>query len=320
MEVGTRFGRVRWRRGNRSENIESVEASRPPATPGLQSIWVGSYRSLAEWHADAAGRDAMFSVMDSLDDKVLSSRHPFDVTAWCAVCEGVHPMAMAWFLSASNPEGSVNPAWTEIGHCTGCGLVSRQRAFVSLLRSLEIPISRSFIAERVTTSFDVLGGIVPGLVGAEFLGDDRTPGVEYEHGGTMVRHEDITSLTYPDDSFDLVMSQDVIEHVFDYPQAFRECRRVLRPGGAMVFTMPFAGRDQTRVLASVDATGEIEHHVLPPEIHGNPVGDGSLCFHHFGWDVLDTMREAGFTDSVAHQYWAPWAGHIGYPTFVFEAR
>jgi ubiquinone/menaquinone biosynthesis C-methylase UbiE len=37
----------------------------------------------------------------------------------------------------------------------------------------------------------------------------------------------------PADQFDLVFAVDVIHHIFDRSQAFRECRRVLRAGGAL---------------------------------------------------------------------------------------
>jgi len=48
---------------------------------------------------------------------------------------------------------------------------------------------------------------------------------------------DMLRLPYPDDSFDFVVSDFVLEHVQGSPQAaIDECRRVLRPGGLMVHT------------------------------------------------------------------------------------
>jgi hypothetical protein len=87
-----------------------------------------------------------------------------------------------------------------------------------------------------------------------------------------------------------------------------------------VFTIPFFPEAMhTEPRASVDSDGTVTH-LLPPEIHGNPLGDGSLCFRHFGWDVLDDLRDAGFALAAAHAYWGPWQGHLGFPFFVFEAR
>ena len=49
---------------------------------------------------------------------------------------------------------------------------------------------------------------------------------------------DICALPFPDDSFDLVLATDVIEHVDDDARALREVLRVLRPGGKALITVP----------------------------------------------------------------------------------
>lgn len=52
--------------------------------------------------------------------------------------------------------------------------------------------------------------------------------------------QNMLSLKFPDDSFDFVLSDQVLEHVAGQPQkAFDECRRVLRPGGIAVHTTCF---------------------------------------------------------------------------------
>jgi ubiquinone/menaquinone biosynthesis C-methylase UbiE len=46
---------------------------------------------------------------------------------------------------------------------------------------------------------------------------------------------DAATLPFPDEHFDLVLGHAVLHHLPDLPAAFRELRRVLRPGGAVVF-------------------------------------------------------------------------------------
>jgi SAM-dependent methyltransferase len=48
----------------------------------------------------------------------------------------------------------------------------------------------------------------------------------------------VLDLPYPDNAFDLLLATDVIEHVDDDARAIEEIRRVLRPGGRAVFTVP----------------------------------------------------------------------------------
>ena len=45
-------------------------------------------------------------------------------------------------------------------------------------------------------------------------------------------------LPFPDDSFDAILSFDVLEHVQNLPMAMRECRRVLRTGGRAFLVFP----------------------------------------------------------------------------------
>ena len=43
----------------------------------------------------------------------------------------------------------------------------------------------------------------------------------------------------------------------------------------------------------------------PPEYHGNPTipGEGVLCYYHFGWDLLDALRAAGFCSVALIDAW-----------------
>jgi SAM-dependent methyltransferase len=50
---------------------------------------------------------------------------------------------------------------------------------------------------------------------------------------------DATALPFADQSFDLVLFSEVIEHVPDAAKAIAEVARVLRPGGVLLITWPF---------------------------------------------------------------------------------
>jgi hypothetical protein len=287
------------------------------------SVWRGDFRSKAEYDAASGGLGPASQVFDWLDDRVLHSRHPFSYRAYCAVCEAVTPMRVGWEFAGSGGQASVNPAWTETAGCERCGLNSRMRALIDFLktRSDLSAVRRAYAAEQTTPSFRVLQQLLPSLVGSEYLGPDHKSGetLTYWRKFHRVRHEDLTALSAGDAEFDIAITQDVFEHVPDYRRAFAELARVLSAQGTLVFTIPFfAELAETRVRATVGAEGV--KHLLPPEIHGNPVSsEGSLCFQNFGWDILDDLRGAGFADAFAALYWGPWQGHLGFPFFVFSA-
>jgi SAM-dependent methyltransferase len=49
---------------------------------------------------------------------------------------------------------------------------------------------------------------------------------------------DITNITYPDESFDVVPCSHVLEHVWDDRKAMNELQRILKPGGWAIVLVP----------------------------------------------------------------------------------
>ena len=91
---------------------------------------------------------------------------------------------------------------------------------------------------------------------------------------------------------------------------------MLAAGGLLVLTVPFLdANEQTLVRARIRDDGNVEH-IEPPEIHGDPVSGGVLCFYHFGWDLLAAARAAGFTTAEWHRTWAPQHGVFGMWTLL----
>ena len=108
--------------------------------------------------------------------------------------------------------------------------------------------------------------------------------------------EDMCALSYDDESFDLVLSSDTLEHVPDPRAALAETYRVLRPGGRHVFTVPIDPRLST--TRSRDG--------LEPQFHGRGGGPFALVTRKadmlahtdFGSDVPELLQEAGFEPEV----------------------
>lgn len=108
------------------------------------------------------------------------------------------------------------------------------------------------------------------------------------------RNEDLHELTFDDESFDLITSSHVMEHVADPSRALREIHRVLRPAGCCIFSVPvrWPPPEQSVVRCAI-VGGELVHH-REPAYHSSPSGEPTLVFTEFGTDLLDTLEQIGF--------------------------
>jgi len=106
------------------------------------------------------------------------------------------------------------------------------------------------------------------------------------------RCENLEQMTFPSESFDVFITEDVFEHIFHPSTAFKEIARVLKSGGIHIFTVPIYKNLKTKQLAKLDEHEKIEH-IETPEYHGNPISqDGALVVWHWGFDIVQTIYES----------------------------
>ena len=121
-----------------------------------------------------------------------------------------------------------------------------------------------------------------GFTGTEFI--ENTPSGSIVNG---IRCEDIQATSFGDASIDLVITEDVLEHVPDPAAAFAELRRVLKPGGFHIGTIPVNWGRPTSVARATIENGSIRH-ILPAEYHFDPTTgrESALAFTEYGRDVV----------------------------------
>jgi SAM-dependent methyltransferase len=108
--------------------------------------------------------------------------------------------------------------------------------------------------------------------------------------------EDITALKFQNNSLDLIISSDVLEHVPRLDKAFSETARVLKAGGAHLFTVP--PRLTTRKRAVIE-DGKVVH-IEPPEYHLDPLSpEGVLAFWDIGPDLGASLPTDGLDIRIA---------------------
>lgn len=248
-----------------------------------------AWRALADWRRDAQRvRSSETGAMPPPDAALLPGT--------CGLCGATGGFACGAGLR--DPREGLR--------CLACGCNARQRAAAAAaLSALPAPrAAKVYITEQASPLFLVLRGAVGNLAGSEYPSGFwkrlRLSVWLWRHGvPAWVDRQDVTALGFADARFDCLVSLDVLEHVPDHRAALREFSRILAPGGRLVLTVPFyEGAAATATIAHLRGDGTVEFDGAP-EYHGDPLGGGVPCFHHFGWDLLQDLHETGFVEAEA---------------------
>jgi len=127
---------------------------------------------------------------------------------------------------------------------------------------------------------------------------------EYPFGQKVkgIRNENLERLTFDNQSIDLLITGEVLEHVSDLSKALSEICRVLKTGGHHIFTIPVNySLDKTRLRALVGADSKITY-LLPQVVHGDDITKGILVYRDFGRDVNKIVESFGF-DCTEDKYY-----------------
>lgn len=185
----------------------------------------------------------------------------------------------------------------ESSFCPSCWNSARNRVFAKSIMSV-IPFSKAHtFSEWVqlankkklrVAEINACGKLhryltrIDGLAYSEYPSERLLPRLYYMLKN--VRKEDITNLSYRSNSFDLVVHTEVFEHIDAVEKAITECRRILKPHGVCLFTIPYMPDRKTIKRAVRDPiTGAIVHK-MPPSFHGLDQRSDNLVWWEFGGD------------------------------------
>lgn len=109
--------------------------------------------------------------------------------------------------------------------------------------------------------------------------------VDLEPGRAMFE-VDLTSIPFPDDSFDVILSSHVLEHIPDDRAAMAELRRVLKPSGWALLDVPISG----------ESTYE-DDTITDPDERARHFGQWDHV-RLYGRDFAERLRDAGFDVTI----------------------
>ena len=187
--------------------------------------------------------------------------------------------------------------WRDHYHCLRCLSIPRQRALFQVLHDFVTNWRELHIHESSPNgaTFEKFSSNCPNYVPTYFF-----PNIKLGTSYKGFRCEDLARQTFDDESFDIVITQDVIEHLLEPLESFKEICRTLKPGGQHIFTVPWYYWHETKIR--VKKKGDEIVFVESPEYHNNPVDDkGALVVTEFGNDLIDIIQTcSGMTTTAIH--------------------
>jgi SAM-dependent methyltransferase len=174
--------------------------------------------------------------------------------------------------------------------CQVCGSIPRERALMCVIEE-SFPSWRGAIIHESS----------PGQRGASiklqkeashYIPSQFFPGHKSGIPVNGIQCENLESLSFADQSIDLHITQDVLEHIFNPDITFKEIARTLKPGGMHIFSVPLVNKFNPSRRRARLHDGKIEH-LEAEQYHGSPVGDGrSLVTIDWGFDICDYIFKA----------------------------
>lgn len=167
--------------------------------------------------------------------------------------------------------------------CPKCGALERHRLYYLYLQKI-LPKDKNvkvlhFAPERI------LSDLFRSFENIDYISADLD-------SEKAMKQEDITKLSFADNTFDIIFCSHVLEHIEDDSKAMREVYRVLRPGGFAILQVPLGkGRKETFEDFSVRSPEERE------KVFGQ--------WDHvriYGQDYIDRLKGAGFEVKIDDFY------------------
>jgi len=174
----------------------------------------------------------------------------------------------------------IGGGYRENAQCPVCGSVDRERlVYLYLSKKTNIFQCQNRLLHVAPE------GSLPNLLHSHSNIDYLTADLLSEE--VMVKM-DITDIQYPDNSFDVVICNHVLEHIIDDRKAMRETHRVIKPGGWAILQVPMSlalseTYENVSIVSDSDreaAFGQYNHVRI------------------YAMDYIDRLKESGFQVEV----------------------
>ena len=186
--------------------------------------------------------------------------------------------------------------------CENCDSDSRQRGTIDALNTFFPDWRNKTIHESSPTNNRIkyMKSLTGGRYSYSYFFNDLPLGSYKDEA----RCENLEKLTFEDESINFIITTDVFEHINSPLLAFKEIGRVLKKGGAHIFTVPFYKAIKTEFR--VKERNGVLHHLKKPIYHGDPISDeGSLVTVDWGYDIGKYIWESCGMETLEYKCYKP---------------
>jgi SAM-dependent methyltransferase len=200
----------------------------------------------------------------------------------CNVCRASYKMFAPRFPSAEDKDAidknNVIAGYGENVFCPRCMSTARERLVIAMLGKINITGKRILHFSPEEKVYHYLSEKTA------IITADLKPGF-YKKIDSKALKEDLTKLSFADNSFDMVIANHVLEHIPDDRKAMKEICRVLKSPGTAILQVPFS----TTVPATVEEPG-----INNPRKQSELFGQKDHVRIYNRDEYITRLREAGF--------------------------
>jgi len=146
-------------------------------------------------------------------------------------------------------------------------------------------------------------------ISQNLVGDANRAARHLELNNARFHQGDILNMPFPDDTFDVVFNEGVIEHLPNYEKAFREMVRVAKPGGKIIvgvpnlFCFPHTIRKFLIRLFGMKFEYDIEKSFVPEELRRMFKRNGIRHVENTGYYATQSVIRLFWVTKVAQMAW-----------------
>lgn len=199
--------------------------------------------------------------------------------------------------------------------CVKCGSFNRQRQLFLNIKKF-LGNSLNDLCVHNTESYGALHKILrktcTNYTFSEYFSSDKS-------FINNIRNENLEKLNFQNESLDLIITSDVLEHVAKPYDAFREIHRVLKPKAYHIFTVPFDLNSPNDIKKAEMINGKVQIYG-EPEYHEDTLKkEGALVFNIFGDEMIKKLDQIGLKTLMDRPIF-PFFGMIGSGNIVFISQ